>query len=561
MTRRRLVVVLGTAAALTGAVAGVVLLAPVVVGTTGVQERLRAGLSRRLGRPVTFERLALGYDPLPVVRVTRLSVGSPKGFGADPFVQVDEVVLRLRLEPLRRWSLKLGELVLERPRFVVAQRAGGDWNVPARSALSTARAAPLALVSRVRLRDGRIEVRVPGLGERLADLPLERVEVGLDDVGRSAPIRVRLTAALAGGGVRFELAGTLGPLAAAGGDPAALPVQLSLRVDAEETAAPRGAAVWVRGTGGGAVRVDGRLGQLFGDGRLAFARVSLAHQPASCRLPASRTLVLENVELPVHIAGAALTVRPFAFRVADGAVRGEAVLTWHPARPDVQLSDVRIQGVTVERVLVDYLCHPFAVTGRLYGSGTLALAGVDPDWRRAIGGEWRLYLGPGRLVGPGALTLAEHLARAGPARSAAASRPPSVPLPPGPLDFARFAASGTVESGEIRAGEIRWTGSRTRIVGAGRYGLTDAHLDLRLAVETGRAAVDVSVVGPAWDPARLAIERAAPGSGRATEAVPGRSSRDPDPAQPTLERSSVLGSSWPMFGIALRDARERARGR
>lgn len=558
MTRRRLVVVLGTAAALAGAVAGVVLLAPVVVGTAGVQERLRAGLSRRLGRPVTFERLALGYEPLPVVRVTRLSVGSPKGFGADPFVQVDEAVLRLRLEPLRRWSLKLGELVLERPRFVVVQRPGGDWNVPARSALSTARA-PLALVSRVRLRDGRIEVRAPGLGEQLADLPLERVEVGLDDVGRSAPIRVRLTAALAGGGVRFELAGTLGPLAAAGGDPTALPVQLSLRVDAEETTAPSAAAFWVRGAGGGAVRVDGRLGHLSGDGRLAFARVSLAHQPARCRLPVSRTLVLENVELPVHIAGAALTVRPFAFRVADGAVRGEAVLTWHPARPDIQLSDVQIQGVTVERVLVDYLCHPFAVTGRLYGSGTLALAGVDPDWRRAIGGEWRLDLGPGRLVGPGALTLAEHLARAGLARSAAASLPPSAPLPPGPLDFARFAASGTVESGEIRAGEIRWTGSRTRIVGVGRYGLTDAHLDLRLAVETGRAAVDVSVVGPAWDPARLAIERAAPGSGRATEAVPGRSSRDP--AQPTLERSSVLGSNRPVFGIALRDARERARGR
>jgi hypothetical protein len=343
----------------------------------------------------------------------------------------------------------------------------------------------------------------------------------------------------------------VGPLSAAGGDPAALPVALALRLDTGGPPGPEDSTLQVLGAGRGAVRVDGRLGDLSGGGRLAFPRVSVAHQSGSCRSPARRTLVLEDLELPVRIRGAALAFQPFGFRVADGSVRGRAVLSWRSTGPELRLSEVSIQGVDVERVLVDYLCHPFAVTGRLSGSATLALAVADTDWRRTLGGQWHLDLGPGRLVGPGALTLVEHLARARHPRIGPPGPSSLPPVWPGRLDFERFAATGTVESGEIRVGEIRLTGPRTRIAGAGRYGLMDAQVDLRLAVETGRDAVDLSVVGPAWDPERLAVERA-------FRSARGRAPQNPSP--PTPARPGVLRSDGQAVETALRGPRERVHG-
>jgi uncharacterized protein involved in outer membrane biogenesis len=506
VSRRRLRLALTTAAACLGALLALGFLAPRVLASAGAQAWLRAELSRRLGRPVTFDRLALAWEPLPTLRVTRLGVGSPRGGVPGLLVELDEVMLRLRLEPLRRLGLGVGELVLERPRVLVVQQASGEWDLPAGSALRAARL-PLALISRVRLRGGRVEVRAAGPGPRPTDLGMEDIELALDDLGRSTPIRVHLTAALAGGGVRLELAGTAGPVAAARGDPAALPVQLGLRLDAGERVGPGGPASWLRGVGGGVLRVDGRLGDLAGGGRLAFAQVSVTHQPPGCPLPAPRTLVLEDVELPVRLAGASVVLHPFALRVAGGSVGGRAVLRWSLARPDLQLTDVRIHGVAIERVMVDYLCHPLAVTGQLSGSGALTLAGAHADWRRTVEGAWRLNLGPGRLVGAAALALAESLVRAGrpQARAPGGPFPPTVP---GPLDFERLAATGTVESGEVRAEEIRWTGSRARVVGAGRYDLVGAHLALRLAVEAGRSTVTVRVTGPVWNPERLAVEHA-----------------------------------------------------
>lgn len=164
MIRRRIPRVLAAAGSVAGMLVAVAALAPALVGADWVKERVQASLARRLGRPVTFERLALRYDPLPVVRVSRLQVGNPPGLDADLFLQVDEARLEFRLDALRRRSLKLGELVLERPRLVVAQRPAGDWSVPGASALRGAAVAPLALVSRMRLRDGRID-RSPGRSE------------------------------------------------------------------------------------------------------------------------------------------------------------------------------------------------------------------------------------------------------------------------------------------------------------------------------------------------------------------------------------------------------------
>jgi hypothetical protein len=556
VTRHRIPLLFTVAGSVAGLLA-VAALAPVLVGTDWLKERLQASLGRRLGRPVTFERLELRYDPLPVVRMSRLRVGRAPGLQAGAVLEVDEARLEFRLEPLRRRSLKLGELVLERPRLLVAQRLSDAWQVPAVSAVRGMAIAPLALVSRLRLREGRIEFRSPGPAEGLAALALERVEADLDDIGRRAPIRTRLTAVLAGSGARLHLAGTVGPWTAAAGDPANLPVALALRLDTEEAPGPADSAFRIHGAAHGAVQMEGRLGDLAGGGRLVFPRVSLAHRSESCRSPARRTLVLEEIDLPVRIRGTALAVHPFGFRVADGSVRGQALLTWSAAGPDLRLSDVSIQGVDVARLLVDYLCHPFAVTGRLSGSGTLALDIGDPDWRRALGGQWRLDLGPGRLVGPGALTLAENLARAGSPPGPTSGRAPLPPAWSGPLDFERFAVSGTVEAGEIRAGDIRVTGPRTRIAGAGRYGLVDAQLDLRLAVETGRAAVDLSVVGPAWDPGRLAIERAwrgeplpRAGSGRVRQ----------DPSRPTPDGPGVLRSEGQAVETALRSPSARAHG-
>ena len=501
---------------LTGLGLGVVVLAgafllslPYLLDLPRIQALLRAEASRLLDRPVRFERVSLGFWPLPAVRVRGLTVANASGFGPDPLLTVEDARVRVRLLPLLRGRLQFGEVTLARPRVVLEQRRDGAWNLPGPAAARPAPAAPLVLVSRVRLEDGRVEIRLPQeAGETAAAHLVDRIDVILEDLGWAQPIRFRMAARLPGGGLTLAVEGQVGPLAAAGADLAALPARFSARFTAEESRPAAGPGFALTGRGEGEVHAEGPLGNMAGGGRLAFARLTVAHSPATCgRSHEPHRLVLESVELPVQIAGAKVTVQPFGLRVAGGSVRGGAVLTWRAGVPSVRLADVRVQGVTAETVLVDFLCQPYAVTGRLDGAGDVAFSGSGADLLRSARGSWQVQVGPGRFVGPAVLTLLSGAVRVGTALYSIVNLDALTSLFASPLEFQSLSAAGSVGGGQVHVRQMAMQSRLLRLSGSGTYGLLDTRLDFDLDVQTGRSAFGVKVAGTAREPSYRPVSR------------------------------------------------------
>ena len=489
-------------------VAGVLLSLPFVVDLPRTQAMLRLEASRLLDRPVHFERVSVGYWPLPAIRVRGLTVADAPGFGPDPILVVEEARVRVRLLALLRGRLQFGEVTLRRPRVVLEQRRDGTWNLPAPGGSRPAPATPFVLVSRVRLEDGRVEIRLPGqTGAPETAHLVDRIDVALEDLGWAQPIRFRVSARLPGGGLSATVDGQVGPLAAAGTDLAALPARFAARFTAEESRPVGGSAFGLTGRGQGEIRAEGSLGNMVGGGRLSFARLTVSHAPAACARREPHRLVLEAVDLPVQVAGSKLTVQPFAWRMAGGAVQGAAVLSWHAGVPSVRLADVRVQGVAAEAVLVDFLCQPYAVSGRLDGAGEVAFSGTGAELLRSARGTWQVQVGPGRLVGPAVLTLLSGAVRVGTALYSVVTLDAPTAMFASPLEFQSLAASGTVGAGQLRIRQMAMQSRQLRVTGGGAYGLLDTRLDFDLDVQTGRSAFQVKVGGTAAEPSYRASSR------------------------------------------------------
>ncbi|MBI4013535.1 MAG: AsmA family protein [Candidatus Rokubacteria bacterium] len=490
--------------------AGALLLSlPFLVDLPRIQALLRAEASRLLDRPVRFERVSVGLWPLPAIRVRGLSVANGPGFGPDPLLTVEDARVRVRLLPLLQGRLSFGEVTLARPRVVLEQRRDGAWNLPRPAAVRPAPAAPFVLISRVRLEGGRVEIRLQGEAEDAAAAHLvDGIDVTLADLGWIQPIRFKLAARLPGGGLVLAVEGQIGPLAAAGADLAALPARFTARFTAEESRPAAGSGFALTGRGEGEVHAEGLLGNMLGGGRLALTRLTVAHSPPGCgRSREPHRLVVESVELPVQIAGARVTVEPFALRVAGGSVRGGAVLSWRAGVPSVRLADLRVQGVAAEAVLVDFLCQPYAVTGRLDGAGDVAFSGTGSDLLRSARGSWQVQVGPGRLVGPAVLTLLAGAVRVGSVLSSVVNVDAATSLLASPLEFQALSAAGSVGAGQLRVRQLDMQSRLLRLSGSGTYGLLDTRLDFDLDVQTGRSAFGVKLAGTAREPSYRPVSR------------------------------------------------------
>jgi AsmA-like protein len=217
--------------------------------------------------------------------------------------------------------------------------------------------------------------------------------------------------------------------------------------------------------------------------------------------------VLESVDLPVQIAGPTVTLQPFALRLAGGTVRGGAILTWRGGVPGIRLADVRVQGVAAAPVLVDFLCQPYAVAGRLDASGEGAFAGTGPDLLRSARGTWQVQVGPGRLVGPAVLSLLSGAVRVGTAVYSVVNLDTPASLFASPLEFDSLSAAGGVGGGQLRVRHLAMQGRQLRVTGRGTYGLVDTRLDFDLEVRTGRTAFGVKLGGTSGEPSYNATGR------------------------------------------------------
>jgi hypothetical protein len=156
---------------------------------------------------------------------------------------------------------------------------------------------------------------------------------------------------------------------------------------------------------------------------------------------------------------------------------------------------------------VDFLCQPYAVSGPLDGTAELAFAGTGDELRRSARGTWRVRVGPGRLVGPAALTLVSGVVQVGTALYAVANLDVPVSLFASPLEFDSLTVDGALGDERLRVRDARLASRRVRVSGQGDYGLSDTRLDLLFNVQTGRTGYGVRVQGTAAKPSYTALPR------------------------------------------------------
>jgi hypothetical protein len=166
----------------------------------------------------------------------------------------------------------------------------------------------------------------------------------------------------------------------------------------------------------------------------------------------------------------------------------------------VQLTfgDLAIKGVPLEKVLVDYLCQGYAVTGPLELTGTMSMRPADM-WK-TLSGSGKFSIGAGKIVGSQALALLGGVTRVGGAVSSIlnADLPPS--LFQSPLEFESITGSYTAANGVITTRDLLYTSRAMKVAVAGQYTLSSGAMNLDMVVNTGRNEVRAKVTGTAASP-------------------------------------------------------------
>ncbi|WP_158272160.1 AsmA family protein [Marinicauda salina] len=193
--RRLLVIIL----VLVGVLVAVALLAPVLIPSDFLRDRLSAQSSERLGREVRLDgEVGLSILPRVQARAGQVSVANAEGFGEQPLAEMAEMRFTLALWPLLTRQIVIEEFVLVEPVIRLEQRgARNNWTF--RETAAGAPAAPdggfvrrpgalpfEASFGDVRIVDGALSYTADGETREVRDLDLQADLPSLD-----APARLR----------------------------------------------------------------------------------------------------------------------------------------------------------------------------------------------------------------------------------------------------------------------------------------------------------------------------------------------------------------------------------
>lgn len=201
------------------------LLLPTLVNLDRYRGVLASRVSKALGREVTLGSLQVDLWGGIGAEAKGIQIAQAPGFGSEPFVAADALVVRVQFLPLLHGQVKVSTAILERPRIRLLHTRDGRWSVDdlvkAQSTPSAAKPpaeaarpgkAPLLgalLLNEVAVKNGEItlvdQARSPGFTLTLTDLDLA-VRQG----DPSAPLEVRSQVRIGGvGSGRIESAGKI----------------------------------------------------------------------------------------------------------------------------------------------------------------------------------------------------------------------------------------------------------------------------------------------------------------------------------------------------------------
>lgn len=492
-------------------VVGALLAVPMLLDTPAMQAYVQQAASHALGRPVKFGKVSISALPLPSVRLRQLQVAEDPAFGAGPFVTVGEGRLRIRLRPLLQGRVELADLTLKAARIHVVEDASGRLNVatlgpsggPAPSAppprVGGGRPSPVAasgvLLSRVRITDSAVEYqKLVARGPAPPPLTLDRIDVTVTQGAVGEPLRLSGSAQAPGG---IKLAISEGTLSAAPGRPPT-EGQVKATVDVEGRDVREAVAALVpepslSGPIKGRLQISGTIAKLTATGAVGFERLTVAQSSPRCPDRKPRTLVLDDVRMPLSYTPAQLDGRPVQAKVAKGTVTFHLVMALAPSRT-VTLRDIRVKGVQLEPILVDYLCQRDAVTGPLDLTGELSAR--LPEGLPTLDGSGRLAIGAGRVVGTDLLNaVSRALALTDIVSGITGQGPRARPGEGSPLNFDSITATYRIVDGVLRTDDLLYVARDVRVTGAGTYGVADGRIAMDVTVTQGSNRVKARVAG------------------------------------------------------------------
>ncbi|HEX3176429.1 MAG TPA: AsmA-like C-terminal region-containing protein [Methylomirabilota bacterium] len=502
----------GIAAIVVLAVAALLLL-PYFVDLPRVQALIASNASQALGRPVKFASMKITALPLPAVELRGLEVGDDPQFSKEPFVRLDTGTIRLKLWPLLRGRVELGDITLKKPVIEVVQAADGRLNVstlgagseptPSRTSRGggtgggTAGAGALA-ASKVTLTDGIVDYVAHGKGDAVTRYRLENVDVTL--TGGATQLAFKGGFAVKPGDLHVKLAD--GTLAVGGARtitdaPLRGKVTLEAKDVGELARAFVGPSPQYGGGLNGALSLAGTLGAPSAAGEVTVTKPTVTQVQAACPEPKRRTLALGDLKLNAAYKDGILSGRPLSTAIGNGTIAAQLVASLERG-VRVQVNDIGIKNLPLDTVLVNYLCQGYAITGPLDLTGALSFSAADL-WN-TLSGPGTLRAGPGKVVGPQALALVGSVVRVGGAITAALNADVPAIAAGSPLEFESITGNYQITNGVVTTRDLLYTSKAMKVGVAGQYALATGRMDADMTVTHGRGELKAKVTGNAASP-------------------------------------------------------------
>ena len=501
---------LGAVVALLLIVAAIAL--PRLIDTPRVQAMIATSATQAIGRPVKFESLSVALFPLPAVELHKLEVAEDPQFGTSPFLTLETGRVYLKLRPLLSGRVEFGDITLERPRIALIQSADGRLNVaslappseprnasrPGRSSGAGAGGAAAA-VSQVKIAQGVLTYVARGKGEAPPPYRIEDLDLTL--TGQMTQLGVKGAFRVKPGDLAVKLADGVVALNGAKAMIEA-PVRGRVSIEGKDVAQLLAAAAGPSPEIAGPIRGDLTLGGTLGaprvSGNVELASLTVTETNAACPQPKRRSLTLGAVKFAgVTWDGGRFQTRPTTTSLAGGTISTNLTATLDRG-VHVQLGALAIQSLPLEKVLVDFACQGYAVSGPLDLTGALSASVADP-WH-TLGGSGQLRIGPGRVVGPQALALIGTLTQvAGAVSSVLAKDLPSA-VTSSPTEFTSITGNYQITNGVVSTRDLLYTSRGMKVGVAGDYGLASGRMNLDLRVDHGRGELRARVAGNAASP-------------------------------------------------------------
>jgi hypothetical protein len=506
---------------LLGIVAAIVLLAiaalvavPYLVDTPRIQAYIASNATQALGRPVKFSAVSLRVLPRPAVVLHDLEVAEDPKFGAAPFLTLKTGRINLKVMPLLTGRVELGDVVLDKPIVTVVQAADGRLNIstlgtgsgpkpagepgkPGRSSGAGGAGAAVA-VSRVSVDGGVVTYIARGKGTAASQYRLEDLDVTI--TGGVTQLAFKGDAKVQPGGVSLKISdGTVGLVPGKPLTEAALRGKVAVegKEIKEVTAAAVGPSPQIGGGLKAALTLGGTVGTPTASGEVQMSPLTVTQTQPSCPEPKQRTLTIPSLKLNAGWQEQRLTGRPLTASLADGTITTQLTVALDRG-VHVQLADLGIKTLPLEKVLVDYLCQGYAITGPLDLTGGVAFDAHD--MLGTLNGPGQLKVGRGKVVGSQALALIGSVVRVGGAISALLQADVPSATFNSPMEFDSITGTYQITSGTATTKDLLYTSRLMKVLIAGDYGLASGRMNLDMTVTHDRGEIKAKITGTTSSP-------------------------------------------------------------